>query len=52
MSSITVTTQAGIHNKSHSHNYPKGEGADATTMIVVGAICAVLLIRGVIKTFR
>jgi len=52
MSSITVTTQVGIHNKSHSHNYPKGEGTDATTMIVVGAICAVLLIRGVIKTFR
>jgi hypothetical protein len=52
MSSITVTTQAGIHHGSHSHPYPTGEHADLTTMVMVGVICGVILIRGIIKTFK
>jgi len=52
MSSITVTTQAGIHHESHSHPYPTGEHAGLTTMVIVGVICGVILIRGIIKTFK
>ena len=58
MSSITVTTQAGIHN-SHNHN-TKGSGSntdhvlctDPVSWIIVGTIMGVILVRGFIKTFK
>jgi hypothetical protein len=52
MSSITVTTQAGIHS-SHKHNNPNS--TPETSMCVwipVLTIMTIILVRGIIKTFK
>jgi hypothetical protein len=52
MSSITVTTQAGNHN-SHNHNTKGSEpNTDPVLWIIVGTIIGVILVRGLIKTFK
>ena len=52
MSSITVSTTAGIHHK-HNHNTPgQPANTDPITWVIVGVICLVILVRGAIKTFK
>jgi hypothetical protein len=52
MSSITVTTQAGIHSGKHNNPVESPANTDPTTWIIVGAISLIILIRGAIKTFK
>jgi hypothetical protein len=53
MSIITVTTTAGTHHKWRNHNV-KGEEAntDPICWTIVGIIGVIILIRGLIKTFK
>ena len=53
MAIITVTTTAGTHHKWKNHSV-KGEVAniDPTCWTIVGIICGIIIIRGLIKTFK
>lgn len=52
MSSITVTTQAGIHNGKPNNSVESPVNTDPTTWIIVGVISLIILVRGAIKTFK
>jgi hypothetical protein len=53
MAVITVTTTAGTHHKWGNHSV-KGEEAntDPICWTIVGIIGVIILIRGLIKTFK
>jgi len=52
MSSITVTTQAGIHSSYDHNTHSSPPNTDPITWIIVGVISLIVLVRGVIKTFK
>lgn len=53
MSSITVTTTAGTHHTWRNHGVMgKEANTDPICWTIVGIICGIIIIRGLIKTFK
>lgn len=52
MSSITVTTQAGLHHSHHNDNTGSQTETRLEIWIPVLTVALIILVRGAIKTFK